>query len=133
MYASLAKQEHSKLEKQSAKHKKANVADSESDDEMSVSIISTQKKWIKSLARNRTTQVWLQERKIIRSIFIGWKTMVIQPDMKIKAQGQDPLVMNLPPTDWYLWNQYTVVLHVMKVLVSQQHYLDLTKRQRLSN
>jgi hypothetical protein len=34
--------------------------------------------------------------------------------------------MNLPPTDWYLWNQYTVVLHVMKVLVSQQHYLDLT-------
>jgi hypothetical protein len=44
MYASLAKHEHSKLEKKSAKHKKANVADSESDDEMSVSIISTHTK-----------------------------------------------------------------------------------------
>jgi hypothetical protein len=63
MYASLAKQEHSKLEKKLAKHKKANVADSESDDEMSVSIISTHTKVNKKSGKKSDNTSMIAEEK----------------------------------------------------------------------
>ena len=44
MYASVIKQEQSKLDKKSTKRKKATQPDSDSEDEMSVNVISTHKK-----------------------------------------------------------------------------------------
>jgi len=65
MYASVIKREQSKLDKKSAKRKKANQPDSDSEDKMSVNVISTNKKSVpkSSCKKNKGTSDVIAEEK----------------------------------------------------------------------
>ena len=66
MYASVIKREQSKLDKKSTKRKKANQPDSDSEDEMSVNVISTHKKDVLQSSRKKskdTSNVIAEEKE----------------------------------------------------------------------
>ena len=56
MYASVIKREQSKLGKKSAKRKKADQPESDSEDEMSVNVISSQKRAVAKTSRKKSNE-----------------------------------------------------------------------------
>jgi hypothetical protein len=100
MYASIINREHSMLGKNSAKRKKADQPESDSDDDISVNVITSQKRVVAKTSRKKSNESSdiLSEEKEYQKKLQWLKDHGDMTGDKEKTQEQ-ALLMNLPPTD----------------------------------